>query len=380
MIKNTAEIVSTRVARAASLRSAPWSLRAMPPNRPLAIRLNPVDDVGVALVDLEPGQASGIADVAARERIPGGHKFALREIGAGECVRKLGLSIGNATRVIRIGDHVHLHNLAYARKATTRSASVPAWDPTPGTMDYHFMGYRRADGSVGTRNYLGVIPTVNCAATVARLIAQAFRGRLAGASVEGLDGVIALAHQHGCSVREDGPGMMLLRRTMIGYATHANFAGVLLVGLGCEDNQIDALLEACDPAALARVRRLVIQEEGGTQASVTAGVALLESMLSAVEVARRVAVPARHLCVGLQCGGSDGLSTLSANPALGFAIDRVVRGGGTAILSETPELFGAESLLLARAADPATAARLASLLAWWQDHAAADGGSLDANL
>ena len=351
----------------------------MPVNRPLAIRLDPVDDVGVALVDLEPGQPSGIGDVVARERIPGGHKFAIREIKTGERVHKLGLSIGNATRAIRTGDHVHLHNVAYVAEAATKSASVPAWDPTPAAIDYHFMGYLRADGSVGTRNYLGVIPTVNCAATVARLIAQEFRRRLAGASVEGLDGVVALVHQHGCSVREDGPGMVLLRRTMIGYAKHANFAGVLLVGLGCEDNQIDALLETCDPATLARVRRLVIQEEGGTRASVTAGVALLESMLPAVAVTCRVAVPARHLCVGLQCGGSDGLSTLSANPALGFATDRVVRAGGIVILSETSELFGAESLLLARAVDPATAERLVSLLSWWQDHVGADGGTLDAN-
>jgi altronate hydrolase len=191
-----------------------------------------------------------------------------------------------------------------------------------------------------------------------------------------LDGVVALVHQHGCSVREDGPGMELLRRTLRGYIRHQNFIGVLMVGLGCEDNQMAELLAGCEAG---NVRRLLIQDAGGTRASILTGIAALEELLSGVESSPRVPVSAKHLCVGLQCGGSDGFSTLSANPALGLAMDRLIRAGGTAILSETPEIFGAETLLLSRAADPIVAGRLRELLAWWDAHAASDGGDLNAN-
>lgn len=345
--------------------------------RPVAIRLDPVDDVAVALVDLIQGVATGIAGVATAERIPAGHKFALRDLAAGSLVRKLGVPIGRASAAISLGEHVHLHNLAFTPETGRIMSNALAWEASTSVPSAHFMGFRRADGSVGTRNYLGVIPTVNCAATVARLIAEAFRRRLAQETAHGIDGVVALPHLHGCSVREDGPGMALLRRTLRGFITHPNFTDVLLVALGCEDNQIDELLDGC--AKSQHVSRLVIQEAGGTRASVAAGVAALERMLPEASAAIRVAVPARHLCLGLQCGGSDGFSTLSANPALGLAVDRVVRAGGTAILSETPEIFGAEALLLGRATDSATAEHLAALLSWWQEHTSADGGTLNAN-
>jgi altronate hydrolase len=379
-VKTRLKNVNTRGTSGATTGAARKAMECMTANRSPAIQLDANDDVAVALVDLHDGVATGVADVVVRELIPAGHKFALRDLAMGEVVRKFGLPIGRASGDVSRGRHVHCHNLAFAPDASGRIADVPAWQHAPAAAsNKSFMGYRRADSSVGTRNYLGVVATVNCTATVARLIVESFRRRLAAAPVPGLDGVVALTHQHGCSVREDGPGMALLRRTIIGYLKHPNFAGVLLVGLGCEDNQIDELLSACGAAKPASVERLVVQETGGTRASIAAAVAKLERMLPDVEAARRVSVPASSLCLGLQCGGSDAFSALSANPALGLAVDRLVRAGGTAILSETPEIFGAESLLLSRAADADVEVRLQGLLEWWQHHAASDGGTLDAN-
>ncbi len=343
---------------------------------PRVLRLDEADPVGVALADVAPGEPIW-PGVTAGENIPRGHKVALRAVRHGEVVRKLGLPIGVASGPIAAGRHVHIHNLAFRPSRTTTHLrnSRPV---QPEARDATFRGYVRDDGRVGTRNVLLVLATVNCSATVARRIAERFRTTvdLTGTSVEG---VVALTHQHGCSVRADGPGMDLLRRTLAGYARHPNVAGVLVVGLGCEDNQVAGFLAASGLTVSDRLAVRVIQDEGGTTATVAAGVAALVAMLPRAAAVRRTEVSARHLVVGLQCGGSDGFSAISANPALGRAADLLVAEGGTVILSETPEIYGAESLLLDRTPDPVVAARLTGLLQGWTERAARDGGTLDNN-
>lgn len=342
------------------------------------LQLHEKDQVGVALADLAAGTEAGPVRLA--QPIPRGHKFALRPLSVGEQVLKFGVPIGRITADVPAGGHVHVHNLAFEPSRTE-------WDPASAgsggirrnARGLTFEGYVRPDGTVGTRNYLGVLTTVNCSATVAKLIAERFRREVDLSGLPNVDGVVALAHQQGCTFRADGPSMEILRRTLAGYARHPNFAGVLVVGLGCEDNQVDEFMEKAGLSPRDGVERLVIQEEGGTEATVAAGVARLKAMLERAVEAKRQTCEARHLRVGLQCGGSDGFSGLTANPALGRAADLLAAEGGTAILSETPEIYGAESLLLARAASAEVGNKLLELIRWWEDHARHDRGSLDNN-
>src|SRR5579872_1355119 len=343
------------------------------------LRLDPLDCVAVALSDVADGQVVGEGGVRARGDTARGHKLALAAIAAGAPVRKLGVVIGVASRDIRAGEWVHTHNLAFCATSAGRGFQIVPAPIIEATADARFEGYVRADGRVGTRNYLVVMATVNCSATVARAIADRFAREIEGQEIPGFDGVVAIAHEHGCSVRADGPGMASLRRTLGGYASHPNVAGTLVVGLGCEDNQVEAFLAASGLSPSARLRALVIQDEGGTAATVAAGVEALRAMLPLAAGASRRTVPASHLTVGLQCGGSDGFSALTANPALGRAVDRLVAAGGTAILSETPELYGAESLLLDRVASAEVAQKLIDKLNWWEAESRRDGGSLDNN-
>ena len=350
----------------------------MPPS---ILRLDAADPIGIALADLAPGPFA-VEGVLLREPVPRGHKVALVPIAAGDAVRKFGTFIGVASMPIAPGQHVHSHNLAFAlppRDGEVRLARRNAMDQLPGAEDATFEGYLRPDGRVGTRNVLLVLATVNCSATVAKRIAETLRREVDLSAYPSIDGVVALTHQHGCSFRADGPGMAILRRTLGGYARHPNVAGTLVVGLGCEDNQVDEFLAAAGLVPSDHLTTLVIQQEGGSAATIAAGVAALKAMLPRAAAAVRRRVSARHLSVGLQCGGSDGFSAISANPALGLAADRLVAAGGTAILSETPELFGAERLLIERAADEGVADKLKALLAWWEDHARRDDGTLDNN-
>ena len=345
------------------------------------LRLHPADPIGIALADLAPGD--GIApNVFARDAVPRGHKVALASLDAGTPIIKFGTFIGVASAPIAAGAHVHGHNLAFRPSRAARgvlSARRNAVEPLNGPSGATFEGYRRDNGQVGTRNVLLVLATVNCSATVAKRIAEQFRREVDLAATPTIDDVVALTHQHGCSFRSDGPGMAILRRTLGGYARHPNVAGTLVVGLGCEDNQVDEFLAAAGLAPSDRLTTLVIQQEGGTAATVAAGVVALKAMLPRAAAAVRNTVSASHLTVGLQCGGSDGFSAVSANPALGLAADRLVAEGGTVILSETPELYGAEQLLLERALNEPVAERLRGLLSWWEDKARRDDGTLDNN-
>ncbi|MFO1149441.1 MAG: altronate dehydratase family protein [Alsobacter sp.] len=344
--------------------------------------LDPADNVAIALDDLPAGEGAGVGDLRTATPVPKGHKLALAEIAAGAPVVKLRSVIGVASRPIGAGEHVHTHNLHFVPSPASHAIARPrpgstarAGNPAPRL----FQGYVREDGRVGTRNVLLVLATVNCSATVARRIAEAFRRSVDLSAYPGVDGVVALTHQHGCSFRADGPGMDILRRTLGGYARHPNVAGTLVVGLGCEDNQVEAFLDAVGLAPSERLRTLVIQHVGGTAATVAAGVEALKAMLPLAAQARREPVPASRLVVGLQCGGSDGFSAITANPALGAAADLVVEQGGTVILAETPEIYGAEHLLLQRAVRPEVGEKLLDLIAWWERSAAADKGSLDNN-
>jgi altronate hydrolase len=343
------------------------------------IRLHPADDVVIARTQLLGGMQ--VEGVTVRGLIPAGHKVAVRPIAPGTPVRRYNQIIGFASRPIAAGDHVHTHNLAMGEFERDYAFGADV-KPAPARRHATFMGIRRADGRVATRNYIGILSSVNCSATVARAIAERFRRDLfpdALAAYPNVDGVVALTHGTGCGMDTEGPGMRVLQRTLAGYATHANFAAVLVVGLGCEANQINAWLAHSGLREGDTLRTFNIQEAGGTAKTVAHGVMLVQDMLPAADRVRREPVGAEHLVVGLQCGGSDGYSGISANPALGAAVDRLVAAGGTAILSETPEIYGAEHLLTRRAVSRAVGERLLERIKWWEHYTKINGGEMNNN-
>lgn len=346
------------------------------------IRIHPTDNVVIARTQLLGGTVLEGEGVTVSGLVPPGHKIATRAIAAGEPVRRYGQVIGSATQPIAPGQHVHTHNLAFsdfAREHADGVDAVPtAFEAQPATFD----GIVRADGRVATRNYIGVLTSVNCSATVARAMADHFRRDVrpeALADFPNVDGVVALTHGMGCATDSDGEELRVLRRTLCGYARHPNFTAVLVVGLGCETNQIQGLIAQEGLEQGARLVAFSIQDSGGTAQTVARGVELIRRMLPEANRVTRQPVPASHLVVGLQCGGSDGYSGLSANPALGAAVDRLVRHGGTAILSETPEIYGGEHLLTRRAVSPAVADKLRARIAWWEAYTARHAMRMDNN-
>jgi len=348
----------------------------------LTIRLHPDDDVVIARQQLVSGTTLLDENVTISGLVPPGHKVATRPIAQGAPVKRYNQIIGFAKRAVQPGEHVHLHNLAMGDFARDYAFGVDA-KPTryidpPAT----FEGIVRADGRVATRNYIGILSTVNCSATVAHGIADHFKQRgLAGpaGNCANVDGVVALTHGSGCGMDVNGESMQVLRRTLGGYARHANFAGVLIVGLGCEANQISALLGAEQLAEGAMLRTFSIQDTGGTAKTIRRGVEMIEEMLPQANAVRRQTVPASHLVLGLQCGGSDGYSGITANPALGAAVDLLVRHGGTAILSETPEIYGAEHLLTRRAVSREVGEKLVARIKWWEDYTTRNKGEMNNN-
>ncbi len=346
----------------------------------LTIRLHPADNVVTAKAALPPDTAVPGEDVVTARRIPVGHKVATNRMDAGAEVRKYNQIIGFTTEPVAPGEHIHVHNLAvrpfrrdyeFARGART-TAMVP--DSERAT----FRGIRRADGRIATRNYLGVLSSVNCSATVCRYIADTFRGDALKA-YPNVDGVMAITHGTGCGMAGRGLGWDLLQATLAGYARHPNFAGVLVVGLGCEVNQVDAMAARHAWTADDRFQMMTIQDSGGTRATVQAGVERIRHMLPRADGVGRTAVPAAHLRLALQCGGSDAYSGMTANPALGAAVDRLVRHGGTAILAETPEIYGAEHLLTRRAVSRETGEKLVRHVRWWEEYTARHGAELNNN-
>ena len=340
----------------------------------LTIRLHPEDDVVIARMEIPAGTMLTKENVRAAARIPAGHKIAVRAVEKGKPVHRYNQIIGFATQPIAAGDHVHVHNVAMGdfQRDYAYSSLVKKTDMVekPAT----FMGIVRADGRVATRNYIGILTSVNCSATVARMIARHFENRLD--DYPNVDGVVALTHKTGCGMASEGEATDVLRRTIAGYARHPNFFSSQLVGLGCEANQVNMLVAA---QKLKGLSTFTIQEKGGTRKAVENGIARVKEMLPEANKVKRVPVPASHLILGLQCGGSDGYSGISANPALGAAVDLLVRNGGTAILSETPEIYGAEHLLTRRAVSRAVGEKLIERIHWWEDYTRRNGNEMNNN-
>ena len=347
-----------------------------------AVVLHPSDDVAV-LVARAPAGADPLGLCPLPQALNAGHKIARHAIPAGRAIRKLGQIIGYATEAIPPGAHVHTHNCAMGDhdRAVTIGADLPAARAAvaePGKPIF-FNGFHRQDGTVGTRNFIALIATVNCSATVIRKAAEAVERSGMLDAHPTVDGIVALSHGTGCGMAAEGPGWEALRRTLWGHATHPNVGAAVFVGLGCEVMEIARMRAMFGDGAPTRFHGLTIQDEGGTLATIARIVAKVRDILPEVARATRAPAPLSALKVGLQCGGSDGLSAITANPALGVASDLLVAQGGTAVLSETPEIFGAETLLLRRAVSDAVGRKLLDRIGWWEDYTAKNGGSMDNN-
>ncbi|MDQ8023497.1 MAG: altronate dehydratase family protein [Moraxellaceae bacterium] len=341
------------------------------------IRLHANDDVVIATAQLISGTELAEEGITVRGLIPPGHKVATRAIAKGGVVRRYNQIIGFAKADIAPGEHVHTQNLVVGEFERTHAFGTEVHPAAKIDRPATFRGYVRPDGRVGTRNYIAIIASVNCSATVVRGIASHFDRKLL-AEYPNIDGVVGLPHPLGCGMGGT-EGMAVLRRTMLGYAKHANFAGVLFVGLGCEMNQIAPLVDELKGHAPGMLQSVNIQDLGGTSQAIKVGIERIQAMLPVANQFERQEAPLSKLIVGLNCGGSDGYSGITANPALGGAVDMLVAHGATAILSETPEIYGAEHLLTRRAASTAVAEKLLARIEWWKDYVARNGGEMDNN-
>ncbi len=346
---------------------------------PRALRLNALDNVIIAVDEIPAG--AGVEGVAARQRIPKGHKMAVAAVETGAAIRKFGQIIGFASRPIAAGEWVHEHNCEVKEFARDYHFGEDARPETIAAVESQptFLGFRRPNGKVGTRNYLAILTSVNCSATTARLIAREVeRSGLLG-DYANVDGVIPLVHGTGCGMASRGEGFEALMRTEWGYAANPNVGATLMVGLGCEVFQIGRMKEEYGIVEGETFQSLTIQATGGTRKTIDAGMERVRAMLPLLDRARREPAPASELMLALQCGGSDGYSGVTANPALGAAVDILVRNGGTAILSETPEIYGAEHLLTRRATTPEVGRKLVERIVWWEDYCARNGGEMNNN-
>ncbi|OHC69993.1 MAG: galactonate dehydratase [Pseudomonadales bacterium RIFCSPLOWO2_02_FULL_63_210] len=342
--------------------------------------LNEQDSVAVARKPIAKGTTVAEIGLIAEDDIPSGHKIALRALAPGDAVIKYGQTIGVSIQAIAAGAHVHTHNVAMPPNHANGELppAVVRTPVLPHEQRRHFMGYRRSDGRVGTRNYIGILSTVNCSATVSRAVAAHFNGS-AQLAEHNIDGVVALTHGSGCAINTESEGFQFLERTLWGYARNPNIAGVLLIGLGCETNQISSLMKKYQLVETPNFRVFNIQHAGGTRRSIDKAIEQVNEMVLAIGRLERTEESIEHLTLGLQCGGSDGYSGITANPALGHAADLLVRNGGTAILSETPEIYGAEHLLIRRAVSHEVANKLLSRLTWWEHYTRINNAELNNN-
>ncbi len=337
--------------------------------KPSMIRLNSADNVLVSTRIVEKGETT-FEGVVTRAKVMRGHKMASTTIAEGTPIRKFGQIIGFAKNNIEAGDWVHEHNVVMGELAHDY-AYAQAAKPEPVLPEAEratFQGYRRKNGKVGTRNYIGIMTSVNCSATVATLIAKEMSKPGMLDAYPNIDGVVALRQDNGCVIDYRGVIFDTFKRTAWGYATNPNMGGVMMVGLGCEGFQIPRFKEAYKVEEGDTFRTMTIQETGGTRKTVAAGVQAVMDMLPHVNNVKRETCYASDLIVALQCGGSDGYSGITANPALGAAVDILVRHGGTGILSETPEIYGAEHLLTRRAATREVGEKLVGIIKWWEDY------------
>ena len=332
------------------------------------IRLHPNDNIVVARVDVAIGTPVPSENMSIRSQVPAGYKIAAKKITAGQPILKYNVIVGFANTDIEPGVMVHSHNTEFREfdRDYAYASEYKATQFLPESQRATFQGIVREDGKVGTRNYIGILSTVNCSATVVKKIAEYFTPeRLA--PYPNVDGVVAFAHSIGCGMEMTGEPMQLLRRTMAGYAKHPNLAAALIIGLGCERNQLKGLLEQEGLQPNSRLHTFIMQETGGTRKTIEAGIAAVKELLSDANRFKRSTVSASHLMVGLQCGGSDGFSSITANPALGAAVDILSRHGGTGILSETPEIYGVEHTLTRRAVSKDVGEKLIERIRWWKD-------------
>lgn len=346
---------------------------------PRFVRLASDDNVVVAVDPLPEGAA--VAGVAARARIMRGHKMAVAPIDKGEPVKKFGQIIGFASQSIQPGDWVHTHNVEmhdFARDYRFAEAAKND-EVLPLELRATFQGYVRPDGRTGTRNYIGILTSVNCSASAARFIAREVERSCLLNDYPEIDGVVAFVHGTGCGLAASGEGFDVLRRTQWGYATHPNLGAALMVGLGCEVFQIDRMKEEYGLVEGEHFQSMTIQATGGTKKTVAEGVERIKAMLPIAARAKRQTRPASEITLALQCGGSDGYSGITANPALGAAADLLVKHGGTAILSETPEIYGAEHLLTRRAVNRSVGEKLIERIKWWEDYTARNAGEMNNN-
>jgi altronate hydrolase len=343
------------------------------------VRLHPDDNVVVAVVSLPTGTELEGEGVKVQRAVPMGHKVATRPIPKGLPVRKFGQIIGYATEEVPIGAHVHVHNCAMGEHDQNYQIGidyrpVQYRDPSEAT----FKGLRRSDGRVGTRNFIALCSTVNCSATVIRHIADRINHSGMLADYPHIDGVIALSHGTGCGMADSGEGFEALERVLWGHATHPNVTAAIFIGLGCEVMQIGRLKSKYGFTE-DHFHTLTIQETGGTRKTIETVVRMIETLLPGLPVIQRTDEPASELMVALECGGSDGYSGITANPALGRASDILVQHGGTAVLAETPEIYGAEHLLVRRAASNEVGQKLIERIRWWEDYTTRNKGEMNNN-
>ena len=346
---------------------------------PDLMRLHAEDNVLIALSDIRPGDQPGGLPVAARDKAGPGHKIAPSDISDGTHILRYGQTIGVATRDIEAGEHVHVHNMDMGGHGADHAfgSQMRALPQAPEPRS--FQGYRRADGKAGTRNYLGILTSVNCSGSVAKFIAEAALRDGFLDEFENVDGIMPIVHGSGCGMATKHEGYDTLYRTLSGYAQHANFAGILLIGLGCEVMQVPDLIGKGRLRADGNFQYMTIQQTGGTRASIDKGLAILREMAEVANKVTREPIPAGELVLGLQCGGSDGFSGITANPALGRASDLLVRHGGTSILSETTEIYGAEHLLTGRAVSDQVAQKLVDRITWWEEYTTSNNAEMNNN-
>src|SRR6266540_6409495 len=338
----------------------------------VAIVLNAADDVAIAKKEIPAGSvledAGGRIEV--RQDIRPGHKVARRARSTGDEVRRYGQVIGFATADIAVGDHVHTQNLAVGdlQREYEISTDVRPVDFYPPDQMRHFDGYLRDDGRVGTRNYVAIISGVNCSASVSQFVKDKFRD--VSKDFPNIDGVLAVTHKSGCGTELFGEDHMALQRVLAGYAKHPNVAAYILIGLGCEVNQAAVMVDKQRMAAPGHPERkpmvINIQEAGGIKKTVEKAAAEVAKLLPMANAAKRSKQPVSEITLATNCGGSDSNSGITANPALGWAVDELVRYGGTGVLAETPEIYGAEHLLVRRAASESVAKKLIDRYKWWE--------------
>ncbi len=348
------------------------------------LRLHQSDNVIVAKqrISVDTDLMDNGIPITAISAIPTGHKIATQHISKNNAVRKYGQIIGFATKDIKAGEHVHEQNLGFAEfeREYKFSSDVKTTNLIQKKNRATFQGIVRPDGRVATRNFIAILTSVNCSATVARYIANHFQGNKLE-DWQNVDGVIALTHGSGCGTAPHGDGWDYLRRCIAGYAKHPNVAGTLLLGLGCEINQIDDMVEdlGLQNQENIMLETMTIQESGGTNSTIQEGIRCVEAMLPKANQVIRQTVSSSHIILGMECGGSDAFSGITANPGLGAAADLIVQNGGTAILGETPEIYGAEHLLIRRAESESVGRKLLNRISWWENYTKDNGAVVDNN-